>query len=313
MPIRSSMETREVARLKDGTSLYCDRLAFEADGIVICNKIKPHADFKGDYESGLVKMLTIGLAKHKGATALHVHGFDRFPTVLPSAARILLDKLTIVFGVAILENPFHELMTVEVIRPDEILSREKKLLIAAKQNIARLLLAEIDLLIIDEIGKNISGEGMDPNVTGRPGSGLKEGFEAPAIQKIVVLDITDVSHGNGVGLGMADITTLPCVNKIDFSAMYTNAVTATILDPAKIPVVMNNDREALALALRTCNRVTPETARIVRIKNTMNLNHILVSEAYLPEIEANESLTIKGSARSLEFDASGQLLARHLH
>lgn len=313
MPIRSSMETIEVARLEDGTPLYCDRLAFEADGIVICNKIKPHADFKGAYESGLVKMLTIGLAKHKGATALHVHGFDRFHAVLPSAAGILMDKLNIVFGVAIIENPFHELMTVEVIRPDAILSREKKLLIEAKQNIARILLAEIDLLIIDEIGKNISGEGMDPNVTGRPGSGLREGFEAPAIQKIVVLDITDVSHGNGVGLGMADITTLPCVNKIDFNAMYTNAVTATILDPAKIPLVTNNDREALALALRICNRVTLETARVVHIKNTMNLNHILVSEAYLPEIEANESLTIKGSARSLEFDSSGHLLTRHLH
>lgn len=308
MPIHSSMETVEVAKFEDGTPLYCDRLAFEADGIVICNKIKPHADFKGNYESGLVKMLTIGLAKHKGATALHVHGFDSFREVLPSAARLMLEKLPVVFGVAILENAFHELMAVEIIPPKEILAREKELLVEAKQNIARLLLPTIDLLIIDEIGKNISGEGMDPNVTGRPGSGLIEGFEAPAIQKIVVLDITDVSHGNGVGIGMADITTMSCVNKIDFNAMYTNAVTATILDPAKIPLVMNSDREALALAIRTCNRVTPQTARIVRIKNTMDINRIFVSEACLPEVEASERLSIMSLPQALNFDNSGRLL-----
>lgn len=309
LPIRSSMETVEVARFEDGTPLYCDRLAFEADGIVICNKIKPHADFKGDYESGLVKMLTIGLAKHKGATALHFHGFDRFHEVLPRAGRLMLATLPVIFGVGILENAFHELMAVEIILPKEIMAREKELLLEAKQNIARLLLPAIDLLIIDEIGKNISGEGMDPNVTGRPGSGLTEGFEAPEIQKIVVLDVTDVSHGNGVGIGMADITTVPCVNKIDFNAMYTNAVTATILDPAKIPLVMNNDREALALAIRTCNRVTPQSARIVRIKNTMDLNRIMVSEACLPEVEANERLSIMSSPHALSFDKSGRLLA----
>ena len=308
MPILSSMETVEVARFEDGTPLYCDRLAFEADGIVICNKIKPHADFKGDYESGLVKMLTIGLAKHKGATALHIHGFDRFHEVLPQAARLMLKKLPIIFGVAILENAYHELMTVEVIEPEQLLPREKELLNEAKSNIARLLLPEIDLLIIDEIGKNISGEGMDPNVTGRPGSGLTEGFEAPKIQKIVVLDVTDVSHGNGVGIGMADITTMPCVNKIDFNAMYTNAVTATILDPAKIPLVMNSDREALALALRTCNRVTHQSARIVRIKNTMELNRIMVSETCLPEVETNKDLSIVSSPKLLDFDKTGRLL-----
>ena len=308
MPILSSMETVEVARFEDGTPLYCDRLAFEADGIVICNKIKPHADFKGDYESGLVKMLTIGLAKHKGATALHDHGFDRFHEVLPRAAQLLLGKLPVLFGVAILENAFHELMAVEIISPEKIMTKEKELLIDAKKNIARLLLPVIDLLIIDEIGKNISGEGMDPNVTGRPGSGLNEGFEAPRIQKIVVLDVTDVSHGNGVGIGMADITTLRCVNQIDFNAMYTNAVTATILDPAKIPLVMNDDREALALALRTCNRVTPQSARVVRIKNTMDLNRILVSESCLPDVIANKDLSVISSPKSLVFDNTHHLL-----
>ena len=309
MTIHSSMETVEVARFEDGTPLYCDRLAYEADGMVICNKIKPHADFKGDYESGLVKMLTIGLAKHTGATTLHVHGFDRFHEVLPRAARMMLSKLPILFGVAIIENAYHELMSVEIIEPEQILQKEKELLKIAKSNIARLLLPSIDLLIVDEIGKNISGEGMDPNVTGRPGSGLTEGFEAPEIQKIVILDVTDVSHGNGVGIGMADITTLPCVNKIDFNAMYTNAVTATILEPAKIPLVMNNDKEALALALRTCNRTTPPKARVVRIKNTMELSNILVSEACLPAVGTNPALSVSGRPQSLKFDGAGNLIS----
>lgn len=307
LPIRSSMETVEVDRLGDGTPLYCDKSAFHADGIIILNKIKPHADFKGDYESGLVKMLTIGLAKHKGATAMHVHGFDHFHKVLPQAAELMLKKLPVVFGVAILENAYHELMAVEIIPPEQILVKEKYLLNKAKDNIGRLLLHQIDLLIVDEIGKNISGEGMDPNVTGRPGSGLKEGFDAPNIQKIVVLDVTDVSHGNGVGIGMADITTLQCVNKIDFNTMYTNAVTATILDPAKIPLTMNNDKEALALALRTCNRVTPGAARVVRIKNTMDLHRILVSEACLPEVKSHDFLNITGELHSMRFDDRGRL------
>lgn len=307
MPIRSSMDSVEVGQLEDGTSLYCDRLACEADGIVLCNKIKPHADFKGDYESGLIKMLAIGLGKHKGATVMHRQGFERFDQILPIAGKLLLEKLPIVFGVAILENAYHDLMAIEIIRPENILSREKDLLVAAKQNIARLLLPEIDLLIIDEIGKNISGEGMDPNVTGRPGSGLLAGFDAPKIQKIVVLDITEESHGNGVGIGMADITTLQCVNKIDFNAMYTNAATATILDPAKIPLIMNNDRDALALALRLCNRVTYQTARVVRIKNTLELDYVWVSEACLPSIESCKDLSVFGERQALCFDSLGHL------
>lgn len=307
MPIHSSMDAVEIGQLEDGTPLFCDRLAFAADGIVICNKIKPHADFKGDYESGLVKMLAIGLGKHKGATVMHSHGFEHFHQMLPQAGELLLGKLPIVFGLAILENAYHDLMAIEIIRPEQILCREKELLVDAKRNIARLLLPAIDLLIVDEIGKNISGEGMDPNVTGRPGSGLLAGFDAPKIQKIVVLDITEESHGNGVGIGMADISTLQCVNKLDFNAMYTNAATATILDPAKIPLVMNNDRDALALALRLCNRVTLQTARVVRIKNTLDLHSIKVSAACLPTIESSKDLSVVGSPQALLFASSGRL------
>ena len=305
-PIRSSMEVVEVSQLDDGTPLYTDRLAYEADAIIIANKIKPHADFKANYESGLVKMLSIGLAKHKGAVTLHRHGFDQFHDILPRVAEVLLDRLPVLFGLAILENAFDELMSLEIIPTEKILSREKELLKISKRSIGRLLFPEIDLLIIDEIGKNISGEGMDPNVTGRPGSGLP-GFNAPEIQKIVVLDITPQSHGNGVGIGLADISTRNCIEKIDLGAVYTNAITATILNPAKLPIIMNSDRDALTVALKTCNRITPETARIVRIKNTLELHRIWVSPVMLDELEKNENIEIAGKETPLEFDSSGRI------
>ena len=305
-PIRSSMEVVEVSQLDDGTPLYTDRLAYEADAIIIANKIKPHADFKANYESGLVKMLSIGLAKHKGAVTLHRHGFDQFHDILPRVAEVLLDRLPVLFGLAILENAFDELMSLEIIPTEKILSREKELLKISKRSIGRLLFPEIDLLIIDEIGKNISGEGMDPNVTGRPGSGLP-GFNAPEIQKIVVLDITPQSHGNGVGIGLADISTRNCIEKIDLGAVYTNAITATILNPAKLPIIMNSDRDALAVALKTCNRITPETARIVRIKNTLELHRIWVSPVMLDELKKNENIEIAGEETPLEFDSSGRI------
>ena len=307
-PIRSSMEVVEAGQLEDGTALYTDRLAFEADAIVIANKIKPHADFKGSYESGLVKMLSIGLAKHKGAVAIHRHGFDQFHDVLPRAAEVLLARLPILFGLAILENAFDELMSLEIIPTEKVMSREKKLLEISKQSIGRLLFPKVDLLIIDEIGKNISGEGMDPNVTGRPGSGLP-GFNAPKIQKIVVLDITSQSHGNGVGIGLADISTRSCIEKIDLGAVYTNAITATILDPAKLPIILNSDRDAVSVALKTCNRITPETARVVRIKNTLELHRIWVSPAMLDEVDNDENITIAGEESPMAFDSSGRILS----
>lgn len=305
--IRSSMDVVEVARLPDGTPLYTDRHAAEADAIVVMNKVKPHADFKARYESGLVKMLSIGLAKHKGAVALHSHGFARFQDVLPQAAERLLEHLPVVFGLAILENAFDDLMDLEVIPAGQIMSREKALLDIAKASIGRLQFPEIDVLIVDEIGKNISGEGMDPNVTGRPGSGLS-GFDAPNIQKIVALDVTPQSHGNGVGIGSADISTRRCVEGIDLGAMYTNAITATILAPAKLPMVLETDRDAIAVALKTCNLVTPRTAKIVRIRNTLEIHRLWVSAALLDHVHASQNLSIAGPASEVAFDPAGRLL-----
>ena len=251
-------------------------------------------------------MLSIGLSKHAGAMALHHHGFARFHTVLPDAGNRLLEKLPVLLGLAILENALDELMHIESIPKHRIIAREAALLETAKRSIGRLPFAAIDVLIVDEIGKNISGEGMDPNVTGRPGSGLP-GFPAPEIQKIVALDVTPESHGNGVGIGIADVTTLACVRKIDLSAMYTNAITATILAPARLPMILNTDHDAIGIAVRTCNGTTPSTARIVRIRNTLELHRIWVSPALLDEVSADPKLAIAGAEAPMQFDGSGAL------
>lgn len=300
--IISSMETVLIDTLEDGIPVYCDKNAYESDGIVVINKIKPHADFKGDYESGLVKMMAIGLGKHKGATYLHKQGFDTFHELLPRVGKSFINHAPILFGLAIVENAYDNPLIIEVIQPEDILDREKELLRIAKDNIARIKLDEIDVLIIDEIGKNISGEGMDPNVTGRPGSYLNEGFEAPSIQKIVVLDITEESHGNGAGIGMSDISTVKCISKIDLGAMYTNSITATILGPAKLPVIMNNDKEAIMIAIKTCNRIDFENVKIVRIKNTLELDEIEVSETYYDAVKERRDMEMISEPYELKFD-----------
>ena len=180
-------------------------------------------------------------------------------------------------------------------------------MVEAKNSMARLLLPEIDVLIVDQIGKDISGAGMDPNVTGRTGSRLP-GFEAPPIQKIVVLDLTEKTHGNACGIGVADVTTLDCINKIDFSYLYANSITSTVLDAAKLPVAMNNDREALVIAVKTCNRITPETAKIVRIKNTLELTEIQISETYMDLVKDRDDITILEDPQPMQFTDEGKLI-----
>lgn len=298
----SSMDVVLLDHLADGTPVYCDKNACEADGIIVVNKIKPHADFKGDYESGLVKMMGIGLGKHKGASSLHKKGFAAFANLLPKVGKVFVEKAPILFGLAIVENAYDHPLIIEAIKAENILAREKELLRIAKDNIAKILLDEIDVLIIDEIGKNISGEGMDPNVTGRPGSYLNEGFEAPDIQKIVVFDITKESHGNGAGIGMSDISTVKCVEKIDLGPMYTNSITATILGPAKLPIILNNEREAVIVAVKTCNNVNYKNPKIVRIKNTLELEEIQVSRAYVDDIVNNENLQLIPEGFNLKLD-----------
>ncbi|MGR5177463.1 hypothetical protein [Vibrio mediterranei] len=307
VPIVSSMEVVQVATMSDGVPLYLDKVAMEADGIILCNKIKPHADFKGRVESGLLKMLCIGLGNHVGASSLHRYGFHNFHRVIPEAGERLLEKINVPFAVGLVENAYDELMDIEVVEQSDILTLEPKYLEKAKQNIAQIMIPDIDVLIIQEIGKNISGEGMDPNVTGRPGSGVG-GFSGPNIASTVVLSLTEATHGNGVGIGMADITTRQLVQNLDFAAMYTNAATAGTLATAKIPMVMGNDREAIVFAMKTAPIHDIQNARIVWIKNTLELDNIYVSEGLTNVVDSLEKANRTGDSVEFSFDESGALL-----
>jgi hypothetical protein len=305
-PIHASMDVVQVATLDEGIPLFCDRLAYESDGIVLCNKIQAHSAFKGEIESGLAKMMAIGLGKHQGAFNLHQAGFQAFADIMPRAGEALAKADPILFGLAMLINAHGEIALMEALPPARIVEREKELLRESKRIASKLYMPEIDVLIVDEIGKDISGAGMDPNVTGRPSSRLP-GFVAPPIQRVIVRGISQVSHGNGNGIGNADFTTLACANTIDFDAMYTNAITAGVSEGAKMPLILASDRAALVVAIDMSVGVTAETAKIVRIKNTKKLFTIQASQACLPLIEACPELSAAGPASPMRFDGAGML------
>lgn len=302
----AEMDTVETGALLNGVPVYFSKAASEADGIFVWNKIKPHADFKGEHESGLVKMLAIGLGKHKGCASLHRLGFERFPQVLPEAAELILRTQNIIGGLAIVENAYDEPAVIEGVLPERFLERDRELLKKAKDHMPCLKVKEMDVLVVDEIGKNISGEGMDPNVTGRPGSYLYDGFDSVNIKNVVVLDITEESDGNGAGIGMADITTVDCVRKLNLGVMYTNSITAGILGPSRLPIILNNDREAIRTAIKIAAPMNPDNPRVVRIKNTLELDEIWVSEALAEEYRQQDEAEVLEAVTFL-FDGEGKL------
>ena len=306
-PIRSSLEVVELGRIERDVPVYCDKLAMEADHIIMCNRVKPHTDFRAKHESGLIKMVAIGMAKHAGATALHFHGMGNFKTLLPAAAMVFLEKTPTLFGVAMVENAEENLKHLEFVAPDDFFHRDTALLEMAKTSIPRLYFDTVDVLIIDEIGKDISGAGMDPNVTGRPPSSLP-GFDSGiAINRIVVRDLTKKTEGNSTGIGAADVTTQRLVQKVDWTKIYVNIVTAGVLEGARLPIVANTDRDAMGIALRGCFGVTSESSRIVRIKNTLEMTTVWASEPMVADIEKNQDQTLLSEPFNLEFDANDGL------
>ncbi|ETA80097.1 lactate racemase domain-containing protein [Youngiibacter fragilis] len=305
VPILSSMEVVQLGELEDGTPVYCDRHAFESDGIIVFNKIKPHTDFRGEHESGLVKMCAIGLAKHLGASYFHMMGFPTFAERIPRVAEVFLEKAPIAFGLGVVQNAYDEISELEVIPHSRIMERDAALLKTAKEKIAGFKMKGIDVLIIDEIGKNISGNGHDPNITGRSNS---KGFEDVLdCRKMFIRGLTEVSHHNACGLSAADITTRRVMNDIDLEVTWTNVVTATMLNGAKLPMYANSDLEAIRICIRTCNNIDFSNARIVRIRNTAEMEDILVSEAYLEELKGREDIEIIGEPFDMEFDEEGYL------
>lgn len=307
VPIRASMDTVITGHLEDGTPVHMDRNAAEADAIVVINRIKPHTGFRGATESGLTKMLAIGIGKIVGAAAYHSHGMDRFPELLPRVRDVNLAARNVLFGVAIVENAYDETALVEAVPAPLIASREPELQHLAQANLPRLFFDDIDVLVIEQMGKDISGAGFDPNVTGRNRRGVNW-VAKPFVKKIAVLGLTAASHGNATGIGSADVITMRLYRELDVASTYANVITAANLDGAAIPIVMNNDRDAVALAVKTVVRVKPQDCRIVRIRNTLHLSEIEVSEAMLPEVRIRpDAFELLGAPHAWPFDAQGNL------
>ncbi len=306
-PVRSSLEVVELDTLDDGTPVYCDKLASEADWIVVCNRVKPHTSFRAEHESGLVKMLAIGAAKHAGATALHFHGMENFDRYLPAAAGMFLDRANVLFGVAMVENAREDMRHLEFVGPEAIFERDAALLEIAKASIPRLFFDAMDVLIVDQIGKDISGAGLDPNVTGRTAEGGT--FDGcPSINRIVLRDLTDKTEGNATGLGIGDVTTQKFAAKIDWTKTYVNIVTSGSLSGAKLPLVADNDRDAIGIAIRGCAGVHPEDARIVRIRNSLEMTNLWASVAMIAQIEGNPDLQVTSDPFDCVFDDDGNIL-----
>jgi hypothetical protein len=306
-PIVSSLETREVGRTRSGAPVYFSVDALDADAIVLVNRIKLHTGFRGEVESGLLKILAIGLGKQRGAHALHRHGFDTFAALIPEIAALLMTRVNVAFGVGIVENAEDQPGLIEAIPAAGLAAREAALLRQAREWMPRIPFDPLDMLVVREMGKNISGCGMDPNVIGRaiPGQCLGDDLR-PRIQKIVVLNLTPESHGNAIGMGLADVTTRRLGEQVDFNATFTNAITSGSLGGCRLPPFLEDDRAALQVALKTCPRVEPATARIAAIRSTLHLQHFLLSEALLPEAQA-AGLDVEPEPREMEF-AEGALV-----
>ena len=306
-PVKSSMDVVEIAKADDGMPVYLDKNAAGADAIALICRIKPHTNFRAPIESGIVKMLTIGMGKIIGATTLHTYGMDMFGELLPKTAEIIMANKNFLFGVAMVENAADETAVIEVVPQEQVLEREPALQAKAKELMPRLQFDEVDVLVVEKIGKNISGSGMDPNITGR-NCRFVEWNMKPLVKKIAVLGLTPETHGNATGLGAADVITMNLYKEVDIGKTYANIITSTYLDGGAIPIIMNTDQEAIQLAVKTVVRVKPEDTKIVRIATTLDVVDIHVSEPMLPFIKANPSLfEIVGELEPFKFDAKGGL------
>jgi lactate racemase-like protein len=303
--IRSSMEVVELGETESGVPVYMDRIASEADGVVIVGRIKQHTDFRSDVESGLLKMSAIGLGKHAQALALHAHGVEGIRDYMVEAGKKVFESGKVLFGIGIVENAYEETAMVEAIPPERVVEREAELLKESAKLMPKLPVSDMDVLFVDELGKNFSGTGMDTNVVGRFRILGVEDPESPEAKYLIVSDVSEASHGNALGVGLADFTTQRLFEKIDYEAMYQNVLTSTFPERAKIPMILASDREALEAAIRCNWGIEPEDTRFVRIPNTLHLRYAYLSENLLDEAIANGNVEVVGDAAKMEFDEDG--------
>ena len=304
-PILSSMEVKKIGVNEEGTDVYIDKYAAESDGIVIGCRIKPHTAFRGPYESGIMKMMAIGLGKQYGAQVCHEAGFKHMAKNVPLFGKAIIRHAPVLFAVPTIENAYDETCKIVAVNADEIEEMEPVLLKEAASYMAKILVDSCDVLIVDEIGKNYSGDGMDPNITGTFCSPYATG--GITAQRVAVLDLSKETHGNGIGLGFSSATTKRVFDKLDLASMYPNAITCTVLGGVRIPIIMESDKEAIQVCIKSCNEIDKTRPRVVRIPNSLHLEHIMLSEDYLEEIKGMETIEIESEPMDLPFDEDGML------
>jgi hypothetical protein len=313
-PIVSSMEVVEISRTPDNVPVYIDKNASQADWIIVVGRIKPHTKFKAPIESGLMKMMAIGMGKQRGAEYYHKAAIQyTFPKIIVDAGREVIKKASILCGIGIIENGYDETAIIKAIKPGEIEAKERELLVVAKEMMPRLPFNEIDLLIVDEMGKDISGTGIDPNVTGRNRDILGV-FPTPVnVKRLFVRDLTPDSNGNATGIGLADLTTKRLVNKINYQPTYMNCITGISIEKAAVPMFFETDQECIKVALGSVGLTPPENSRIVRIKNTLHVDEVVVSSAYAEELKTRSDLQILEGPQPMIFDTQKNLPALVVH
>ncbi len=309
VPINADMETKVIATLTSGLKIFFSKPALAADHLVVINRIKPHTKFRAGIESGLCKMLTIGLGKKEGASEFHRFAVGRSFAIIEEACGFLLGRIPLLFGIALLEDGYGRPARVEAVLPEDLVAREKQLLTEACRMMGGIPFDPLDMLIGDYIGKDISGIGMDSNITGRHRDITGNTFTAPHVKRIFVRDLSPGSDGNGNGIGLADVTTNRLVRRLDLKKTFTNALTAISPEKAAIPMHFETDQECLCACAGTTGVEAYDNLRIVRIKSTAALEYLQVSRSLQKELAANEALTLLTPWRALEFDSSGNLPA----
>jgi hypothetical protein len=308
--IRSSMEVVHLGLSERGKDVYMDRNAYEADGIIVSCRVKPHNSFRGPIESGICKMMAVGLGKQAGASLVHNEGVDVMTWNVQAMAKVIIAKAPVLFGIPCIENAYDETCYFEAVPAENILEREPELLKMAFANMPSILVEEADVLIVDNVGKNFSGSGVDPNITGE--------FSTPYVtgglkaQRRCYLNLTPESHGNALGSGLASAITKKIYDEIDPEMMYPNCITSTVIKSAMIPVVLYSDKEAIQFCIRTCNKIDQANPRIVRIKNSLHIGEIMLSESYYEDVKNGryQNVAALDEPADLEFDPEGELLTK---
>ncbi|WP_114458490.1 lactate racemase domain-containing protein [Halanaerobium sp. MA284_MarDTE_T2] len=311
VPIEATMDVIKLGEIENGLPVYFDKIAYESDGIIAVNRVKVHTGFKSEIESGLHKILAVGLGNHKGAKLVHSLGVDGLRNYIVEFAKVILKKAPVVCGLAILENAYDKTFKLKAARPESFWEVDTELLQECKNLFPSLPVKDIDLLIIKEMGKNISGTGIDTNIIGGI-MGPVEEFNLPQIKKIMVLDLTPETQGNAMGIGIADLITEKLFNKINYKSTYANAITSTFFERARIPMVFKTEKEGIEAALEAIWNLPGEKPRIIIMKNTLDLENLYVSEVIWDEIKENIEIKSENDWENIKYDQEGNLVMKYI-